>query len=371
MRLHLKGERKAEILIYEDIGESFFGGVTAKSFARELSALGELDEINVRISSVGGSSWDAMAIYNMLVRNPATVSVDIDGIAASAASLVAMAADPGKLRMAANADFMIHRAWAGEMGDRDAMERMAGRLEDLDAKQLDIFAKRATIDHAQLSALLDAETWFTAEEAKAIGLIDEITGALKIAAKFGENKFKQAPARVASRFTRKAKAMTPKELQAKIEEAVKVAVDPLKVEHTKSIEKLSADHKQQLDTIKAEHEAEITALKAGNPPKEKGEPTVDELLSAERTRVKELHALASNAGIKDQATIDRWVDKKLSTIEAKAEIGELAIKQGKLSKGDSSGDEGNKEKAAELGPRRISRAPEVARHLGYANGRRT
>jgi hypothetical protein len=147
------------------------------------------------------------------------------------------------------------------------------------------------------------------------------------------------------------------QLQSQIDAAVKAATD-----------KLSADNKSALEKLATDHAAEIASLKGVNPPKKDAEPTVDELLAAERTRVKELHALASNAGIKEQATIDRWVDKKLSVLEAKAEIGELAIKSGKLVKSDASGDEPNKERAAELAARAEYREhAKLHASLGYAS----
>lgn len=145
------------------------------------------------------------------------------------------------------------------------------------------------------------------------------------------------------------------QLQAQIDAAVKTATD-----------KLSADRKTAIDKLATDHAAEIATLKGGNPPKKDGEQTPAEMLAAERTRVKELHALASNAGIKEQATIDRWVDKNLSVIEAKAEIGDLAIKNGKLVKSDDNPDESNKDKAADRAARAEYRQhPKLHASLGH------
>src|ERR1044072_9600498 len=85
-----KGNSEAEILIYEDVGEGWFGGVTAKQFAEDLKALGKVDTINLRINSAGGDVFDGLAIYRRLVDHPARVITHIDGLAASIASVIAM-----------------------------------------------------------------------------------------------------------------------------------------------------------------------------------------------------------------------------------------------------------------------------------------
>lgn len=334
MKLRLQENRKAELLIYEDIGQDFFtGGITAKSFSQQLKELGQIDEINVRINSVGGNSWDAMAIYNQLTRHPATVSVDIDGVAASAASLIAMAADPGQLRMAANADLMIHRSWAIEQGTVADMQRIQKRLADLDEKQVDILATRATCSRDDLKAMLAAETWFTAAEAKQVGLIDEITKPMKIAAQaFGLGKFANVPAHVAAKYNHKgATLMSTTRTKARLSAAVAAAVEPLK-----------AQHAAEMESIKAKHAADLDALKAIG-------PNASELVAAERDRVHELHVLAQNAGFVDAATVDRWITKQLTVTDAKAEIGELAIKHNKLAPNDNGQtDASTKERAAEM-----------------------
>src|SRR5689334_15856520 len=96
MTIKVRAESKtvAEVLIYDVIGADFFGeGVTAKSVKADLEALGDVSDINVRINSPGGNVWDGIAIFNLLKQHKAQVHVQVDGIAASAASLVAMAGD--------------------------------------------------------------------------------------------------------------------------------------------------------------------------------------------------------------------------------------------------------------------------------------
>jgi ATP-dependent Clp protease, protease subunit len=173
--------KSAEILIYEDIGgDPFFGGLSAKQFAEDLKALGKLETINLRINSSGGSVFEGLAIYNSIRRHSARVEVDIDGLAASIASVIAMAGDT--VRIAENGFLMIHRAWGMVMGHADDMESMAGSLRKVDSAILDVYDARASASRDELQTMIDAETWFTASEALAAGLVDEVVGEVRVAA---------------------------------------------------------------------------------------------------------------------------------------------------------------------------------------------
>lgn len=167
--------KTGEILIYEVIGENWFGeGLTGKSFAERLAALGQVDEINVRINSPGGSVFDGTAIYNQLLNHPAKIIVDIDGIAASAASYIAMAGDV--VRIADNGFVMIHRAMGFAMGNNKEMMKVAATLEKLDGSIAATYAKKTGRDASEHLNQMDVETWFDAKDAKEAGLVDEITG---------------------------------------------------------------------------------------------------------------------------------------------------------------------------------------------------
>ncbi|AVP67324.1 hypothetical protein C7H75_04785 [Prescottella equi] len=98
----------AEVLIYDEIGSSWWGGVSAKSFAKDLSAV-EATDITVRLNSPGGDVFEGIAILNALRNHKARITVYVDGIAASAASFIAMAGD--EIVMCRNAEMMIHDAW--------------------------------------------------------------------------------------------------------------------------------------------------------------------------------------------------------------------------------------------------------------------
>jgi ATP-dependent Clp protease protease subunit len=122
--------REAELTIYEDIGEDpwTMTGMSAARFRETLQGLGEVDRITVYLNSLGGSVFDGMTIFNELKNHPARITVKVMGIAASAASVIAMAAEPGKLVMAEGTFLMIHKAWTWLVGNADDMLRSPGHF---------------------------------------------------------------------------------------------------------------------------------------------------------------------------------------------------------------------------------------------------
>jgi len=172
---------KAEIWIYEEIGEDFWtgGGVTAKNFQKELSAI-KASQIDLHINSPGGAVFDGITIYNLLKQHPANVTTYIDGIAASIASVIALAGD--KIVMAENALYMIHNPSGMVMGTAADMRTFADTLEKVGGSMVMAYTGKTGKDAETIKALLDAETWFTADEAKEAGFIDEIAGEMDMAA---------------------------------------------------------------------------------------------------------------------------------------------------------------------------------------------
>lgn len=160
-------ERRAELHIYDVIA---WYGVDAATLVKDLAAAGELDTIDVYINSPGGSAFDGMAIYNALRRNKARVNVTIDGLAASAASLIAMAGD--NLTMMRGSELMIHDAWGFAQGNAKTMVEAAEMLDKLSNSYADCYAARAGGDPAAWREVMRAETWYTAAEAVEAGLAD-------------------------------------------------------------------------------------------------------------------------------------------------------------------------------------------------------
>ena len=170
-----EGETSAEVSIYDAIG-SF--DVNAKQFVDELKEI-NADTINLRINSPGGSVIDGNAMFNALQRHPAKVITHIDGLAASMASVIAMAGD--EVHMADNALLMIHNPWTFSMGDADELRADADLLDKMSASILSAYG-RSQYEAEEIKDLMDAETWFTAQEAFDAGLVDHISTGLRAAA---------------------------------------------------------------------------------------------------------------------------------------------------------------------------------------------
>ena len=193
--------RTADVYIYDAIGADPWGdSISPKDLAAQIADL-DVDELNVYINSPGGAAWDGLAIMNVLRRHPATVNVTIDALAASAASVIAMAGD--KLVMNRGAEMMIHDASGFAMGDAETMRQTAGILDKLSDSYADAYAARAGGDRATWREVMRAETWFTAEEAVEAGLADEWIDAPAAEASFDRSAFRyqardQAPAPAAA-----------------------------------------------------------------------------------------------------------------------------------------------------------------------------
>lgn len=161
-------ESTAEILLYDEIG---MWGTSANDFAQALVQAGE-GPLTLRINSPGGDVFDGYAIYNMLRARSAPVSVVVDGVAASAASFIAMA---GKtIAMGEPSMLMIHNCWGLCIGDRNDMLDTAAVQEKIDGQIAAIYAAKCGKPVTEMAAVMDAETWYTSTEAKDVGLCDSI-----------------------------------------------------------------------------------------------------------------------------------------------------------------------------------------------------
>jgi ATP-dependent protease ClpP protease subunit/uncharacterized protein (DUF305 family) len=159
----------AEVLIYDEIDP--YWGTSSATFARDLAAL-DADAITVRINSPGGDVYEGLAILNALRGHRARVTTVVDGIAASAASFIAMAGD--EIVMGRNSEMMIHdaRLWAG--GDAGELHKAAVYLDKVSDNIASIYAERAGGTAEEWREIMRAETWFSAEEAVAAGLADRV-----------------------------------------------------------------------------------------------------------------------------------------------------------------------------------------------------
>lgn len=164
-----KSGEPAEIAIYSDIGGF---GVSAQDFADSLKALGKPKEIRLSISSDGGDVSTGFAIYNMLNRHPANKVVTIEGLAASMASVVAMAGD--EVVMPANSMMMIHNPWGGITGQSQEIASFAEALKTMGKNIARAYQDRTGLASGIVKSMMDKETWLSAKDAVAKGFADRI-----------------------------------------------------------------------------------------------------------------------------------------------------------------------------------------------------
>jgi ATP-dependent Clp protease protease subunit len=168
-------ESEASISILDVIGQDWWGeGVTAKRVAAALRQIGKKDVV-VNINSPGGDFFEGLAIYNTLREHPAKVTVKILGLAASAASVIAMAGDEVMIGRAAF--LMIHNTWVLAAGDRHALREVADWLEPFDLASVDIYAARTGLDGKKIGQMLDRETWIGGQSAVDQGFADALLSA--------------------------------------------------------------------------------------------------------------------------------------------------------------------------------------------------
>lgn len=167
-RIQARAEtRDATVRIFDEIGGWF--GITAEDFAKDLDAL-DVDTIDVLLNTPGGDVFDGIAIYNTLRQHKATVNVRVDGLAASAGSLIAMAGD--SIEMARGSMMMIHDGWGLTIGNAADMRQMADVLDKASDNLAGIYQARAGGTAEGWRAAMRAETWYSADEAVAAGLAD-------------------------------------------------------------------------------------------------------------------------------------------------------------------------------------------------------
>ncbi|WP_169447662.1 head maturation protease, ClpP-related [Paenibacillus daejeonensis] len=187
----------AELTIYapiEDEESWWYDSVSPKGVMNALKRMGNVDEILVRINSPGGSVFAGMAIYQYLSDHKAHITVKVDGLAASAASVIMLAGDT--IIMGAGAMVMIHNPWTVAMGEAKDFRAAADLLDKVQASCINVYKDRTGKDEEQLKTMLDATTWMTADEAVEIGFADEVDRKAKVSASikngiatFGSQRF--------------------------------------------------------------------------------------------------------------------------------------------------------------------------------------
>lgn len=203
MKMSADGE-VGEIYIYGEITRYQWDetDVTANSFKEDLDNLGDVSTINVYINSPGGSVFEGVAIHNMLKRHKAKINVYIDALAASIASVIAMAGDT--IFMPKNAMMMIHNPWTVAIGNAKELRKVADDLDRISVSAIESYLQKAgdKLDEKTLKQLLDEETWLTADEAKNYGLCDVVQEPNNMAASISDEflqRYKNVPEQLIQR----------------------------------------------------------------------------------------------------------------------------------------------------------------------------
>jgi ATP-dependent Clp protease, protease subunit len=177
--------------LFDEIGAY---GVSAKDFRAQLNDV--TGNIVLRINSPGGDVFDGLAIFNSLVAHDGFVRIEITGVAASAASIIAMAGD--EIAIAENAFLMIHNAWGVTIGNQDDHDEASDLLGQIDNSLANTYAKRTGLDIRAIARMMADETWFGSTDAKANGFATEIIQPRAVNAKFDVSSYSNAPSQLTS-----------------------------------------------------------------------------------------------------------------------------------------------------------------------------
>ncbi|HGF4753986.1 TPA: ClpP-like prohead protease/major capsid protein fusion protein, partial [Escherichia coli] len=198
-RMQAGHQSDADIYIYDEIG---FWGVTAKQFISDLNALGDITHINLHINSPGGDVFEGIAIFNALKTHGASITVYVDGVAASMASVIAMVGNP--VIMPENSFMMIHKPFGFTGGDAEDMRTYADLLDKVEAVLLPAYAQKTGKTTDEIAAMLADETWMSGAECLAHGFADQVTPAVKAMACIQSKRteeFKKMPESIRNMIT--------------------------------------------------------------------------------------------------------------------------------------------------------------------------
>ena len=166
-------EKTAELILYGSIGsDEYWDDISDKVFKQDIENLGDVENITLHINSPGGSVFSAVAIANTLKNHKAKITANIDGLAASAATIITSACDT--VRMPKNALFMVHNPITFAYGNNQDMQKTLEMLNKVKNSIIETYLNKTKTDKETLSELMDNETWMSAEEAKEYGFVDEI-----------------------------------------------------------------------------------------------------------------------------------------------------------------------------------------------------
>ncbi len=185
-RMQAKEDQTVDIYIYDEIGG---WGISARRFTEDLISLGNLSHINLHIHSPGGEVFDGIAIYNQLKNHSATITVYIDGLAASMASVIAMVGDT--VIMPKNAMMMIHKPWGVSWGDANDMREYADLLDKLENVLIPAYVAKTGKTTEEITAMLEQETWLDGDECVEHGFADKVIEPVKAMASLTSKRIEE------------------------------------------------------------------------------------------------------------------------------------------------------------------------------------
>lgn len=304
-----KEEDKNELSIYDEIGA---WGITASNFLIDLRSMDNEKRLSVRINSPGGDVFDGIAIYNLLKEYEGGVDVIIDGIAASIASVIAMAGETVKIHESAM--FMIHKPWTIAAGDANDMRKSAEILDKIQEQILTTYKTRAKISDEELNTLVNSETWMGGKEAVEKGFADELIKAGKkkdIAKKFDNKIISLKDCSIFSKFTN-----IPNRIAALIK-PVNEDIEPEVEPHTEPIEQEPNSGKEPQAENNTDIEKPLTSEESMTDEeiKKQKDEAANAAIVAERNRQAEIRATAKKLNIAD-SVVESAVEKGLSFADA-------------------------------------------------------
>ncbi|WOO43154.1 head maturation protease, ClpP-related [Rubellicoccus peritrichatus] len=305
----------AEIYIFDEIG---LWGITAKDFISELKQV-KASNIHLHINSPGGSVFDGQAIHNAIKNNSAHVTTYVDGIAASIASVIALAGDT--VFMPENALLMIHNPSGGCLGESQDMRKLADALDKIRDSIATVYMNKTGKSEEEIIEMMDAETWLTAAEALEAGFIDTVSDPVEMAANFSSEHFKNAPVRLheaVSRFTNlnTNHSIMDKEIENKNKEIERLTNENKQLlkdaeNHTSAIEAAKAEVPEATATELAEAKNQVTTLT-------KERDTEKTRADAAEKSVTDISATLAEAGIKAEEGKSLTSDQVRAGIDTRA-----------------------------------------------------
>lgn len=290
-RIQAAADDAVDVMIYDRVGRDMWGdGVSAEDLVDELAGI-KASTINVRINSFGGQVFEGLAIYNALERHSARVVAHIDGIAASIASIIALAAD--EVRIAENAFYMIHNPHGVAFGNAKDMREMADVLDKVGGSLSGVYAKKTGMDADAIQELMDAETWFNAEEALEMGFVDKVTDKSNVMAALDPSVFASVPPKIAA------------QLIPQHSETVDARGRASEPQHSAPTSKAPTGQEESMSASTDKVAPDTGADQAA---------AIEAALAADRRRAQEIRSIGADANI-DAEQVERWVSSG-ATVDA-------------------------------------------------------